>query len=707
MIFEGYAAILYGIGFVLVLIYLILGFDDLLWDLYTTVLRRLRGKQKLDFKKLDTVPPKLLAVTIAAWHEENVLGDVIDNFIASTSYPRSMYHVFLGVYPNDPATHAVAEQLAARYENVHVIVNTEPGPTSKAQNINHVIRQIRAYEQQHAVEFASLTIHNSEDVVHPYELLVTSYLLDTHDALQFPVFPLIRMPRLSNFFKFITSGTYADEFAENHYTTMLSRYMVNAFVPAAGTGFVLSRKTLAYFGNDDVLPSESLTEDYRLSLTLFENNIRLYYVLERVPRINNRRQVVWDYITTRSMFPNTFRTAVKQKARWILGITMQSVKFRDIFLTKGIPFLGRYSLYKDLKAKIGNLLSMVGYPVLAYFFVSLFLPLQPIFPLYSPSWWLSLAVSAMMVERQLFRAIAIYNVYGMRSVFFACLFPPLFPIRLIWGNIINLAATLRAYRQRFTAGRKRKRNSARRAAGQPAPVKWAKTDHAFLDEQVLRRYRRTLGDILLERGYIATQTLQDALHKAKTNEERLGEYLLKNNLIGEDELQDALSRVKHTQHVSARHLERYGLERYANRFDELQLRSLNALPLMPCEGGYVFALCDESPPTAAATIGKAYGIKLKIVFFTRLAVLRGLDIMFSNEPRGKDYDTPASRLYEAGKLNCEQLILTRNYTYKTGKTEEEVLAAMGLSPAAEGTAAEPSPKQAHAAAKAPQTRGTG
>ena len=83
---------------------------------------------------------------------------------------------FLGVYPNDDATIAVAQALAGRYPNVHVVINELPGPTSKAQNLNYVIRQIKQFEQQHHWEFASLTIHDSEDVVHPYELLATNYL---------------------------------------------------------------------------------------------------------------------------------------------------------------------------------------------------------------------------------------------------------------------------------------------------------------------------------------------------------------------------------------------------------------------------------------------------------------------------------------------------------------------------------------------------
>ena len=687
MIFQNYEALLYGIGLALVLLYISMGVDDFTWDMTTAILRRFRRQKTLQFNDLESIPPKLLAITVAAWHEQSVLGDVVDNIIASTSYPQSMYHIFLGVYPNDAATIKVAQKLADIHDNVHVIINNLPGPTSKAQNINHVIRQIRIFEKDHEWEFASLTIHDSEDVVHPYELLVTNYLIETHDALQFPVFPLLRKPTLRNFFKNITTSTYADEFAENHYTTMVNRYIAHAFVPSAGTGFVLTRKTLAYFGNDDVLPSNSLTEDYRLALTLFENHIRMYYVLEKIPRINNKRKVVWDFVTTRSMFPNTFQTAVKQKTRWILGITMQSIRFRDIFLTKDIPFSGRYSLYKDLKAKIGNLLAMIGYPVLVYFLISLFLPLQPIYPRESLSWWLSLAVSAMMIERQIFRSIAIFHVYGLRSVFFACFFPPLLPIRLIWGNIINLVATVKAYRQRYLSKKhKDKKQSKAKAAHQQktppkqAEIKWAKTDHSFLGKNVLRRYQRTIGDILLERGYITTKELQKALKSAAKSKQRLGEYLQNNHTISEDELLDALSRVQHMPFVTARHLEYYGLQRFAKQFDELLMRTLHTLPLMPCSLGFVFAMCDDSPDDAQAVIEKTYGIKTRMVFFSRKAILEGLDIMYRSSSLLQIFKTAGSRLFEAGKINCEQLILARNYAHRNQTSEDTILHEMGLLP---------------------------
>lgn len=296
---------------------------------------------------------------------------------------------------------------------MQLVINELAGPTTKTQNINYVIRKIKEFEKEKGWQFAALTVHDSEDVVHPFELRVKNYLLDEYDALQFPVFPIMKMPTLGNFFKTITTGTYADEFAENHFSTMVSRYAAKAFVPSAGTGFSLSRKTLESFGDEDVLPTNSLTEDYRLSLTLYQKGIRMYYVLERVPRINKNGKLIWDFVSTRSIFPDIFKAAVRQKTRWIIGITMQSFTLIDIFKIKGIPFSGRYSLYKDLKGKVGNLLVMVGYLVFIYFSASLFVPLERIYPNGSLSWYLSLAVMVMMIERQIFRSVAIYNVYGM------------------------------------------------------------------------------------------------------------------------------------------------------------------------------------------------------------------------------------------------------------------------------------------------------
>ncbi|MDL2253650.1 phage adsorption protein NrfB [Ruminococcaceae bacterium OttesenSCG-928-I18] len=688
MTFE---SVLYIIGLVLVSLYLLTGFDDFIWDIITLFRRKRYRRQRLDPHQLDTVPPKLLAVAIAAWHEDNVLGAVIENVIASVHYPKSMYHIFLGVYPNDDATMAVAAELEAKFPNVHRVVNELPGPTSKAQNINYVIRQIRDFEQEHGWQFASLTIHDSEDVIHSYELKVTNYLLEKYEAMQFPVFPILPMPRFRNFFKTITTGTYADEFAENHFSTMVSRYNSGAFVPSAGTGFALSRATIESFGDEDVLPRDSLTEDYRLSLTLFERGIQMYYVLERVPRITNDNKLKWDFIATRSIFPNTFKTATKQKTRWILGITMQSFKFRDIFQTKGLRLVGRYSLYKDLKAKVGNLLVFVGYPVLIYFLVSLFVPLPVIYPIYSVSWYLCVVVTIMMIERQLFRGVSIYNVYGMRSVFFACLFPPIIPLRLVWGNIINMVATFKAYKQKILgqntnkkANKKAEKQAAKgNAAKAPAKKKlaWDKTEHTFLEKSVLKRYHRNMGDVLLEKGFVTPEQLAEALREAAKKEQPIGSYLLGEGLITEEQLLLALSHVKHIQFLTSSDLVCYHPQQFASVFDEALLRSLLSIPVMKTPTGYVIAFCESSPNDAQTTLRNAYGITVSAVFASRTAIENGLEVMYSPQ---KEPVSPslAVTLALQNAINYEQAIIVHNYA--DTQEEETLLQYMGLQPHKKG-----------------------
>ncbi len=671
---------LYAIGFFLAAFYLLTGMDDFIWDILTLFRRRAYHKQRLNPRQLDSIPPKLLAVAIAAWHEDNVLGDVIENILASTHYPKSMYHIFLGVYPNDDATVEVARALAAKYPNVHCVINCLPGPTSKAQNINHVIRQIKEFEQGRGWRFASLTIHDSEDVVHPYELKVTNFLLDKHQAMQFPVFPLMQMPTLRRFFKTITAGTYADEFAENHFTTMVSRYNSGAFVPSAGTGFALSRETLDTFGDEDVLPSNSLTEDYRLSLTLFERGIQMYYVLEKVPRVTERDTLAWDFIATRSMFPNSFKTAVKQKSRWILGITMQSFKFSDIFKTKGLRFAGRYSLYKDIKAKIGNLLVFVGYPVLIYFILSLFMPLTPIYPAGSLSWYMSLVVTVMMVERQIFRAVAISNVYGLRSMFFSCLFPPLMPLRILWGNVINMVSTLKAYKQSIFGNQqkiKKESQGGRKTlkTGEKKRFAWAKTDHTFLAEAVLKRYHRKLGDILLEKGYVTVEQLQAALAAASARKMSIGAYLRDEGMITEAELLLALASVKHIQYTGISSLEEYPMSDFAQDFEEKLLRGLYVVPLMRTETGYVIAFCDRSPPNAQSTLRDRYGITVSAIFSSERTIAKALNIMY---PSGAARSSPVKELHDKGIINYEQVIIANNHIYAADCAEEEILTRMGL-----------------------------
>ena len=671
-------------GCVLIVLYLVTGIDDAIWFL-SAMLSALRNrgnekKDELDFDELRKTPPKMLAVTIAAWHEANVIGDVITNFLNTTDYPESMFHLFVGVYPNDPDTIAAVEAAGRIYPNVHAVINCKEGPTTKAQNINHVIRQIRVFEQDHHLRFASLTVHDSEDVIHPYELLATNYLINEHDALQFPVFPIMELPRFSNFFKQLTTATYADEFAENHYFTMVQRENLHAFVPCAGTGFAISRKIIEEFGDRDVLPSESLTEDYLLSLQLYKRGIPLHYVLNKLPRVMKDGKIRTDYIATRSLFPNTFKAAVRQRTRWTYGITMQSISFRDVLSSKGVSLAGRYSFYRDFKAKYLNLVPIFGYFAAVYCLVSLFFDLEPLYSRDTPVYYMAEAVFVIMIIRQIFRGVALYRVYGFRSVFFGCLLPPLFPIRMIYGNIISFTATVRAFLMKLFGDRPKgkKENSEHRKKAKK-PVKWAKTDHVFLSQRQLRRYRRMLGDALITQGCLSAKTFQDALaHVDKQHGEQIGTYLIKKGLVTEEQVIRALSHIKHTLFVPEPVVRKLDYERTLANYDREKLARMKLLPLTVEKDICIVGICNETRDADLYYFESKYGLKTRRMYLMESAVEEALRSEPSHAGDESSQPLDSLSLYHAGLIQYEQVVLIGIYSLLLGKAEAETRRYMGI-----------------------------
>lgn len=81
------AQVVYWIGFFVALAFIVFGADDLLWDVFA--LFRGIGKKRVKLSLINEKPPKMLAVVIAAWHEDAVIGEVVDNLVASVQYPRS------------------------------------------------------------------------------------------------------------------------------------------------------------------------------------------------------------------------------------------------------------------------------------------------------------------------------------------------------------------------------------------------------------------------------------------------------------------------------------------------------------------------------------------------------------------------------------------------------------------------------------------
>lgn len=330
-------------------------------------------------------------------------------------------------------------------------------------------------------------------------------------------------------------------------------------------------------------------------------------------------KVVVEYLATREIFPNTLREAVKQKSRWIYGISFQSFSLWQVLCDHRFSRIAKYSLYRDWKAKYGNLLPLTGYAVFAYFVLSLFYPLTPIYPRGSFSFWLSVVLTVFMIERQLMRAIALKNVYGWRSAVFGCLVPPLLPLRAVWGNVINFLATLRAWRiALFGFPRSRPR--------------WQKTRHSYLSPEVLARYRRRLGDLLLEKGIIDSEKLTAVMEK-RGDGERLGERLLKAKAISEEKLLECLGELLQVGYLE---FDSRALRMEESRPDLLMVfRRYRVVPIAWGKESVILATAKPLSQETVAELRMALKKKrVELVFAPSAAIAQGLEMLERNRSEG-------------------------------------------------------------------------
>jgi adsorption protein B len=432
------------IAAILIALFILLSaLDDLIMDvLYLTTGRK--QAHRLTVEELSKAPPQQIAVLIPAWQEGAVIGEMLRTTLQLQRYPQTRYQLFVGVYPNDADTQAAVDAVAARHANVRKVVNPPPGPTTKASNLNAMYQAMTAMEQAAQRRFDVVVMHDAEDVVHPLAFKLYNYLIPAADMAQIPVLPIAPRATLRNFVRYLTAGTYADEFAENHLRHMLVRERFGGFVPSAGVGTALSRRAvdlLAEQGGGNPFLNASLTEDYEMALRLARAGCKTVYFLEGVERVDNAGRIHLEYIATRETFPNEFWQAVKQKTRWIYGITMQNAGHAGWKGSVG----QRYLLYRDVKGKFANLLNVPAYLVTVWFGVCFLMTggFPAAGPVEGPFRALLLANSVLWAERQVVRFLALRQQYGVGEAILSTLLPPLLPLRFLWGSLINLAATIR------------------------------------------------------------------------------------------------------------------------------------------------------------------------------------------------------------------------------------------------------------------------
>lgn len=496
---------------------LISGLDDMAIDIAWAaawVKRKLRRQAALfppGPRQLDSAPVHRIAIVLPLWHEHEVIARMIEHNVASIRYPD--YHIFAGAYPNDAATQAAVSGVCKRFANVHLVLCPHDGPTSKADCLNWIYQHLCLYEEQNHERFDVLVTHDAEDLIHPEELRWINYYSTRYDFIQTPVLALATPLRA------LTHGIYCDEFAEYHTRDMPMRPVLGGFIPSAGVGTGYRREALqklAEASSNRVFEPEALTEDYENGLKLFRLGCSQAFVplsrsYEHEPEGRSESDGR-NFIATREFFPNDFRSALRQRTRWVTGVALQG--------WQRYGWSGRpgevYWLWRDRKGLLANPLSLASNVVFLYGLATgMWMRATPL------AAHLVIATMCLQTLRMGVRMACCARVYGI-------VFALGVPVRAVYANVLNSAATFLAigsYAEARVRGR---------------PLKWMKTEHAFPNRAALLTHKRMLGEILVSSGYVSAAALKIALEE-KPDGVRLGQYLVRAGQLDDSNLYEALS----------------------------------------------------------------------------------------------------------------------------------------------------------------------
>ncbi|MFM5916234.1 MAG: glycosyl transferase family protein [Novosphingobium sp.] len=374
------------------------------------------------------------AVLIPAFHESQVIGATIAHMLSS--WPQRDVTVYVGCYRNDPATLTAAMAAARGDSRVRLVTLGAAGPTTKADCLNRLYRALTADEARLGRDYASIVLHDAEDMVHPCALQAIDSALLLRDFVQIPV-----RPEQQKHSRWI-AGHYSDEFAETHAKGLVVRAALGGSLPAAGVGCGFSRAALgelaarrAADGEAGPFAPECLTEDYELGLVMSNEG--------RGSAFLRLRDDSAALVATRSYFPASLDAAVRQKTRWVHGIAFQgwdrmgwSLHPVDIWMA-----------LRDRRGPLTALVLAAAYLLLALDAVLLVLHAAgriDVMPLSQPLRLMLLASFAGFVWRAGLRALFTAHEYGWREGALSILRIPVANVIAIMAGRRALAAYFRS-----------------------------------------------------------------------------------------------------------------------------------------------------------------------------------------------------------------------------------------------------------------------
>lgn len=461
---ELLADIFWFLTFFVCISFIILGIDDIIFDVVywtTDIYLKFKGRVHLilkgdKLKDISTIPEKKIAMMVPCWNEKSVIGEMLRYNSKNLDYQN--YEIFVGAYPNDKDTITILNGVAKEIPNIHPVINSNDGPTTKGDNLNSILKRIREYEAKEKVIFDIYVINDAEDVIHRKCFKMFNLYSEDYEMIQLPVLPLEDKPWYN-----LNYWTYCDEFAENHNKDLVVRNRINGMVPSAGTGMALSKECVQKLSHNFTKPlfdEAMFTEDYDLSYRIHLHGLNSIFLKQWLDIKDEEGKVIKkELVCIKEYFPDTYSAAVNQKARWIFGIVFQELNKYQWHGRK----MTKWNLFHDRKVILTHAVNLTGYVILVYILIEIFLPqvglIQYIHE-YSLLEYLLVITFLIMAQRLFERCIAVSTHYGRWQGFLSI-------FRFVYGNIINFHAFVKALmisRHHFTH-----RQS----------ITWNKTSHEF------------------------------------------------------------------------------------------------------------------------------------------------------------------------------------------------------------------------------------
>tara|TARA_R110000772_G_scaffold18400_3_gene51309 strand:+ start:43545 stop:44972 length:1428 start_codon:yes stop_codon:yes gene_type:complete len=403
----------------------------------------------------DATPDGRLAIFVPAWNEAPVIGAMLERCLRQ--WRAGAYRIYVGCYPNDQATIAAVAAAAAGSRELRLIICRQNRPTTKADCLNHLWDALCQDEIEEKRNYAGVVLHDAEDLVHPEELRLLRHLVSRAALVQLPV-----IPRRATRSRWI-AGHYGDEFAELHGKQMVMREALGASMPSAGVGCAFARDALMQLSartQGKPFDAQSMTEDYELGLKLTEGVSRGIFV-----RLRDQRG---QLVATQEFFPDKLADAVRQKSRWIAGISLSG--WDRLGWNKG--WRENWMRLRDRKATIAAMVLAIAYMAVILTAILLVAEMLGFYRLQPVSEFLGILLvinAGALIWRQLLKSCFVFALYGLRE---ALLSMP----RTVVANIINIMAAWRAIGH-YT----------RQLVGDP--VNWEKTAHFFPDANDVQELR--------------------------------------------------------------------------------------------------------------------------------------------------------------------------------------------------------------------------